>query len=83
MFLFHPTSKRCPVSRFRESAGFIGVVEKISNRLPDPFWLFVILSGVVTVTSWAGAKIGMAAKEPGSGEMVQVESLLTGENISK
>ncbi|WP_288831384.1 AbgT family transporter [uncultured Corynebacterium sp.] len=66
-----------------ESAGFLGVVEKIGNKLPDPFWLFVILSGVVAVTSWAGAKIGMAAKDPGSGEMVQVESLLTGENISK
>ncbi|WP_109561207.1 AbgT family transporter [Corynebacterium hadale] len=71
------------MAHFHESAGSIGVVEKVGNKLPDPFWLSVILSGVVAVTSWAGAKTGMAAKGPGSGEMVLVESLLTGENISK
>ena len=33
-----------------ESSGFLGWIEKVGNKLPDPFWLFVILSGVVAVS---------------------------------
>lgn len=32
-------------------SGFLGWIEKIGNKLPDPFWLFVILAGVVAVSS--------------------------------
>lgn len=32
--------------------GLLGWIEKIGNKLPDPFWLFVILAGVVAVASW-------------------------------
>ncbi|MEX3505635.1 AbgT family transporter [Corynebacterium sp. LK2510] len=68
----------------KESAsGFLGVIEKVGNKLPDPFWLFVILSGVVVVASWIGARIGMSAEDPGTGETIRVESLLTAENISR
>ncbi|MDY5786192.1 AbgT family transporter [Corynebacterium sp.] len=59
------------------------MIEKVGNKLPDPFWLFVILSGVVVVASWIGARIGMSAKDPGTGETIRVESLLTAENISR
>ena len=27
--------------------GFLGVVERLGNLLPNPFWLFVCLGGVV------------------------------------
>ncbi|PAT14705.1 p-aminobenzoyl-glutamate transporter [Corynebacterium sp. NML 120412] len=66
-----------------EGAGFLGVIEKIGNKLPDPFWLFVILAGVVAVTSWIGHKAGMSAVDPGTGETIEVQSLLTTENISR
>ena len=66
-----------------EGAGFLGFIERVGNKLPDPFWLFVILAGVVAVTSWIGHKIGMSAVDPGTGETIEVESLLTGENISR
>ena len=66
-----------------ECAGFLGFIERVGNKLPDPFWLFVILAGVVAVTSWIGHKIGMSAVDPGTGETIEVESLLTGENISR
>ncbi|MDO5031288.1 AbgT family transporter [Corynebacterium sp.] len=59
------------------------MVEKIGNKLPDPFWLFVILSVVVALCSWIGQQIGMSAVDPGTGDTVQVESLLTAENLSK
>ena len=64
-------------------SGFLGWIEKIGNKLPDPFWLFVILAGVVAVSSWLASKAGLSATDPASGEEIHVESLLTGENISR
>ena len=64
-------------------SGFLGWIEKIGNKLPDPFWLFVILAGVVAVSSWLASKAGLSAVDPASGEEIHVESLLTGENISR
>ncbi|WKK61921.1 AbgT family transporter [Corynebacterium sp. P3-F1] len=66
-----------------ESAGFLGWIEKIGNKLPDPFWLFVILSGVVAVSSWMASRAGLSAVDPSSGEEIHVENLLTGENLSR
>ncbi|MBC3177853.1 AbgT family transporter [Corynebacterium lujinxingii] len=63
--------------------GFLGWIEKVGNKLPDPFWLFVILSGVVAVSSWLASRAGLKATDPASGEEIHVESLLTGENISR
>lgn len=63
--------------------GFLGAIEKIGNKLPDPFWLFVILSGVVALSSWVGHMIGMSATDPSTGETIEVESLLTSENLSR
>lgn len=80
------TSTRPPEDSTKEqndSTGFLGVVEKIGNKLPDPFWLFVILSAVVVVVSWIGSRAGMTAEDPSSGEIIEVESLLTTENLSR
>lgn len=66
-----------------ESTGFLGWIEKIGNKLPDPFWLFVILSGVVAVSSWLASRAGLSAVDPSSGEEIHVENLLTGENLSR
>ena len=59
--------------------GFLATLERVGNALPNPFWLFVILAGVVIVTSWLGSMAGMAAKDPASGEMIEVQNLMTGE----
>lgn len=67
-----------------ESAGgFLGLIEKIGNKLPNPFWLFVILAGLVAITSWIGSTIGMTATQPDSGDTVEVENLLTTEGIQR
>ena len=63
--------------------GLLGWIEKIGNKLPDPFWLFVILAGVVAVASWLASMADLSAVDPSSGEEIHVESLLTGENISR
>lgn len=72
-----------PHSAPQTQTGVLGWVERIGNKLPDPFWLFVILAILTALSSWAGSRIGMSATNPGTGETLHVESLLTGENISK
>lgn len=70
--------------RAGESAGgFLGVIEKVGNKLPNPFWLFVILAGLVAITSWIGSTIGMSATQPDSGETVEVENLLTANGLQR
>ncbi|MCQ9344078.1 AbgT family transporter [Corynebacterium sp. 153RC1] len=59
------------------------MVERLGNKLPDPFWLFVLLAAVVAVSSWIGSRIGMTATDPQSGELIEVQNLLTAEGIQK
>lgn len=63
--------------------GFLATLERVGNALPNPFWLFVILAGVVIVSSWIGSAVGMSAKDPASGELVKVENLATAEYLQK
>lgn len=63
--------------------GFLATLERIGNALPNPFWLFVILAGVVILSSWIGAAAGMQAKDPASGDIIEVESLATAEYLQK
>ena len=76
-------TKRKQNDNSEATGGFLGWIEKIGNKLPDPFWLFVILSAVVAVSSWVASKAGLSAIDPSSGEEIHVESLLTAENISR
>lgn len=52
-------------------------VEKIGNYLPHPFWLFVILAGVVIALSAVLEALGVGAQNPADGEQIDVQSLLT------
>ncbi|MDO5030475.1 MAG: AbgT family transporter [Corynebacterium sp.] len=63
--------------------GVLASLERIGNALPNPFWLFVILAGVVIVSSWIGAATGMQAKDPASGDVIKVENLATAEYLQK
>ncbi|STC69102.1 AbgT family transporter [Corynebacterium pilosum] len=63
--------------------GFLGYVERIGNKLPHPFWLFVILGGITLVASWIGSRIGMSATQPDTGETVDVVNLLTRDGLQQ
>lgn len=65
------------------AGGFLGLIEKIGNKLPNPFWLFAILAGIVALSSWLGSTLGMKATQPDSGEIVAVQNLLTTEGIQR
>ena len=70
--------------------GFLGKVERIGNRLPDPVFIFVylivFLVALSAVCSWAGVSATHPTKllEDGSGPLIlKAESLLSALNIQK
>lgn len=76
------TAKKAGQNNQENSSGFLGFVEKLGNKLPDPFWLFVIIGGLVAVTSWIGTLFDMQATDPATGDPILVKSLLSTEGIS-
>lgn len=67
-------------SRVRESGMVfraLGVVERVGNKLPHPFFLFVILSILLIFASWGMEAVGLSAERPDDGETVAVQSLVS------
>lgn len=65
----------------QRTPGILGVIERLGNLLPNPFWLFVSLAGIVLVISWIGSLIGMSAEDPETGETVKVTNLLSTDGL--
>lgn len=68
--------------------GWLGRIERVGNRLPDPVFLFVWLIGLLVAISVVGALAEWSAVHPaerdaGTGEplVVRVASLISAENI--
>lgn len=55
----------------------LSAIERAGNRLPHPFWLFVILIGILAAASAILAAAGVTVTLPSSGETVTVKSLLS------
>jgi aminobenzoyl-glutamate transport protein len=75
-----PTEPQSRVLRtaFRSFAA----IEKVGNKLPNPFWLFWILAGVVAVLSAVLAAAGVSAVHPGTHETIKVENLLSKDGLT-
>ncbi|WP_037312315.1 AbgT family transporter [Amycolatopsis orientalis] len=59
----------------------LDVVERVGNKLPHPFWLFVLLSGVLALASWGLSEAGVSALNPATGKAVEAKNLLSGEGV--
>lgn len=60
---------------------FLDVVERVGNKLPDPFVLFVGLAGAMIVISWIFSLFNASVIHPGNGEALAVKSLISGEGL--
>ena len=58
-------------------------IEWLGNKLPDPFWLFLMLAGIVLLLSWILSAVGLSAVNPATGEAVAVTNLLSPEGLRK
>ncbi|MEL7185595.1 MAG: AbgT family transporter [Pseudomonadota bacterium] len=56
--------------------GFLGTVERVGNKLPDPAMLFVGLLFIVWVLSWALSYLTFDVIDPRSGEALVINNLL-------
>ncbi|WP_432495660.1 AbgT family transporter [Kineococcus gypseus] len=59
----------------------LGGVERVGNRIPEPFVLFVGLFTVLAVVSTAMAAAGVTVQVPGSGETNPVRGFFTAEGV--
>ncbi|MGO2750238.1 MAG: AbgT family transporter [Pseudoclavibacter sp.] len=56
-------------------------VERVGNRLPHPFFLFLILAGLVAVASAIAAGLGATTLDPATDEIVPIRSILSPEGL--
>ncbi|MBC6460054.1 AbgT family transporter [Actinomadura sp. HBU206391] len=59
----------------------LGGVERLGNRLPNPFVLFVGLFVLISVASAIAAALGATVQLPGADKVTPVKSVLSGEGI--
>jgi aminobenzoyl-glutamate transport protein len=60
---------------------FLQFIERVGNKLPHPFWLFVIMAALVVALSAVLNALGAYAISPADGERIEVRSLLTAEGV--
>lgn len=58
--------------------GFLGTVERVGNKLPDPAVLFIALLFIVWVLSWLLSYIEFDVFHPATGERIQIVNQLSG-----
>lgn len=68
-------------SASKKNKGFLAWVERVGNKIPHPFILFLWLIAVVAVISFILNKLGVAVTNPTNGEVVTVKNLLSGEGV--
>jgi aminobenzoyl-glutamate transport protein len=63
--------------------GFLGTVERVGNKLPDPAVLFIALLFIVWVLSWMLSYVTFDVVDPRSGEALVIQNLLTGPSFTE
>lgn len=67
--------------------GFINrsldIIEKSGNKLPDPVVIFISLCLIILFASFVTGKMGVSAKNPADGKVIEAMNLLTPEGIAK
>jgi len=69
------TSKKSKVSRFLNS------IERVGNKLPDPFMLFITLAGLTIILSWIISFFEVTFIQPGENEITSIKSLASAEGF--
>ncbi|MBK0330991.1 AbgT family transporter [Brachybacterium sp. MASK1Z-5] len=69
-------------ARLTRTDRLLNVVERLGNKLPEPFMLFLILFAVTGIVSTAMALAGVKVSVPGSDEVTVIKGLFTGEGMA-
>ncbi|HWO76157.1 MAG TPA: AbgT family transporter [Bacillus sp. (in: firmicutes)] len=60
---------------------FLNGIERVGNKLPDPFFIFIYLVAFVILLSWAVGSMGVTVEHPGTGEELPIKSLVSEEGL--
>ncbi|MFJ5958106.1 AbgT family transporter [Paenarthrobacter sp. NPDC092416] len=71
-----------PKARIGFGSRAIDAIERIGNKLPEPFALFLYLLLFVGVVSTVVSMFGVTTQVPGSDEVTPIKGLFTGEGIA-
>lgn len=63
------------------NGGFLGTVERVGNKLPDPAVLFIALLFIVWVLSWLLSYVTFDVFHPATGERIVIINQLAAENF--
>ena len=63
--------------------GFLGTVERVGNKLPDPAMLFVGLLFAVWILSWLLSYLTFDVIDPRSGDALVIKNLLSGAALTE
>lgn len=62
---------------------FLDIIEKSGNKLPDPVVIFISLCVIILIASFITGSLGVKAKNPADGKVVEAVNLLTPSGIAK
>ncbi|MDR4987554.1 MAG: AbgT family transporter [Bacteroidales bacterium] len=65
------------------SNGILRWIERMGNKLPHPFWIFVWICVLIIALSWVTAMFGVSAIHPDDGSLVEAENLISGEGLRR
>jgi aminobenzoyl-glutamate transport protein len=65
------------------AGGFLGTVERVGNKLPDPAVLFIALLFIVWLLSWLLSFVTFDVVDPRSGEALVINNLLSGSALTE
>jgi len=63
--------------------GFLGTVERVGNKLPDPAVLFIALLFIVWVLSWVLSYVSFDVIDPRNSEPLVIKNLLSGAALTE
>ena len=71
------------MSRKAINFNLLDKIENGVNKLPDPFYLFIILSFLVIIASWIGSFFQISVIHPGNGQRVSIINLANQDGIRR
>jgi aminobenzoyl-glutamate transport protein len=75
--------KNQPQTHPDKKTGILDWIERIGNKLPHPFWMFVWITIFVVLVSFLTSFLGVKATDPASGEIIEAQNLLSGDGLRR
>jgi aminobenzoyl-glutamate transport protein len=79
----NPGRRGTPPDAGPRGAGFLDLLERVGNRLPNPATLFLGLAALVVIASSIGSRLGLEVTHPRDGSLIAPIDLLTREGVRR